>query len=439
MKKIVLIILLLFSNNTFAGRIRDIDFSIDTSNFGETNTFSVTIFLIKKNGKRITLSPNHLSLKWGNLKITGDHIISFKQGIVAFDQSSITQENNKTVLEISYKNGLHTIKTDIIYPYVTSVKINNNTIPVNHFETINYDLVFSNGKTTYHSNSLFADYNLINTSQSEITKLNDQFMIQLNEPAPFETVKLSFKNKLTGKELGEKTILIGYETTCRLEYQGLDGLNGSHGKDGVKISESGSFGYNGQNGTSGNNVRVFAKINTTNSKKYLILQVFSSNGKHQTEILLYNGQPIIINTNGGRGGNGGNGGNGMRGLIDKTKQINSPNGGNGGNAGNAGYGGDAGNIYFVFLNSTENMLSFFSTSSIAGSAGNPGNPGTGGKGDYTDASNLIKMQNSRDGRQGYIGNKGINGKNKTASNPLIISDEEWTALLKKHLSEGFIN
>ena len=49
------------------------------------------------------------------------------------------------------------------------------------------------------------------------------------------------------------------------------------------------------------------------------------------------------------------------------------------------------------------------------------------------------MQNSRDGRQGYIGNKGINGKNKIASNPLIISDEEWTALLKKHLSEGFIN
>ena len=155
MKTILILTLLFLSTASYAGRIRDLDFTIDTSNFGVTNSYSITVFLIKKNGKRITLTPNHFSLYWGKLKVTGQHILSFKHGLVTFDQSSIFNGNNKTVLDVSYNNGQHTMQADIIYPFVNSLNINNNSINVNHFNAFDYDLVFNNGKTTSHSNNLF--------------------------------------------------------------------------------------------------------------------------------------------------------------------------------------------------------------------------------------------------------------------------------------------
>ena len=366
MKSIIFLVTLSISSSLFAGRIRDIDFSIDTSNFGRTNTFEITVFLIKKSGKRITMTPNQFSLHWGKLAVTGQHIQSFKHGIITFDQNSISSENNKIVLDVSYNNRKHSMQTNIVFPYVKSIKINNNTIPVNHLTPINYDLIFSNGKRTSHDNSLFNESNLISTSSSEIIISNSQFMVQLNEPTLFDSLKVGFKSKLTNLLLDEKKVKIEYPTTCVISANGTDGTNGQNGKDGVKYSENGALGTTGQSGGNGKDIRIFAKTMTVNNKKYIILQSFLSNGTHQTKVIWFDGRPIVVSTNGGRGGNGGNGGNGMKGLIDKTKQINFPNGGNGGNGGNAGSGGNAGNIYFVFNTSAEDLKTYFTTSSIGG-------------------------------------------------------------------------
>ena len=72
MKTILFLGAFLFSTSLFAGRIRDIDFVVDSSNFCKTNTFSITVFLIKKNGKRITLKPNEFSIHWSKIKVKGE-------------------------------------------------------------------------------------------------------------------------------------------------------------------------------------------------------------------------------------------------------------------------------------------------------------------------------------------------------------------------------
>ncbi len=438
MKNILIFTLLFLSTTSYAGRIRDLDFTIDTSNFGVNNTFTITVFLIKKNGKRITLAPNQFSLYWGKLKVTGQHILSFKHGLVTFDQSSIFNGNNKTILDISYNNGQHTMQADIIYPYVNSLNINNNSITVNHFNAFDYDLVFSNGKTTNHSNNLFNENNLINTSSPDIKISDSKIMLQLEEPSLSENIKLSFKNKLNDQFLGEKLVNISYPTTCRIEVHGIDGANGIDGKDGVKTSEIGSKGTNGQNGLKGKDIVVLAKTKNVNSKRYIILQTFATDGSHQTEIIWFDGSPIVINSNGGNGGNGGKGGDGMKGLIDKTKQINSPNGGNGGNGGNAGNAGNAGNVNVIISKSSEDLKSFFSISSNGGTAGKIGIGGSGGKGDYSDTNLAGKILTTRDGKQGNNGIRGVDGTNGIINTPQIVSEEEWIKQYEQYLKEGFI-
>lgn len=438
MKSIFFLVAICISTSTFAGRIRDIDFSIDTSNFGRTNTFEITVFLIKKSGKRITMAPNQFSLYWGKLQVTGQHIQSFKHGIITFDQNAINSENNKIVLDISYNDRQHTMQSNIVFPYVKSIKIRNNTIPVNHLVSIDYDLIFSNGKKTSHDNSLLNESNLISTSSSEVTISNSQFMVQLNEPAQFDSLKVGFKSKLSDIILDEKMVKIEYPTTCAIYATGTDGANGQNGKDGAKYSENGTSASSGQNGGNGKDIRIFAKTMTVNNKKYIILQSFSSNGTHQTEVIWYDGRPIIVSANGGQGGNGGNGGNGMKGLIDKTKQINFPNGGNGGNGGNAGSGGNAGTIYFVFNSSSEDLKSYFSTTTQGGQPGIYGNGGNGAKGDYSDLLLGGKILTTRDGKQGNYGMKGSFGKNGSSLSPQIVSDAEWNAQYLKNLNEGFV-
>ena len=438
MKSIFFLIIICISTSTFAGRIRDIDFSIDTSNFGKTNMFEITVFLIKKSGKRIIMAPNQFSLHWGKLQVTGQHIQSFKHGIVTFDQNAINSENNKIVLDISYNDRQHTMQSNITFPFVKALKINNTNIPVNHFAPLEYDLIFSNGKKTPHNNSLYNESNLISTSSSEVTISNSQFMVQLNEPAKVDSLKVGFKNKLTDVILDEKMVKIEYPTTCVIYATGTDGANGQNGKDGTKYSENGTSASSGQNGGNGKDIRIFAKTMSVNNKKYIILQSFLSNGTHQTEVIWYDGRPIVVSTNGGRGGNGGNGGNGMKGLIDKTKQINFPNGGNGGNGGNAGSGGNAGTIYFVFNTSAEDLKTYFSTTTTGGQPGTIGNGGNGAKGDYSDLLLGGKILTTRDGKQGYYGTKGSYGNNGSTLSPLIVSDSEWNNLYLKNLNDGFV-
>jgi hypothetical protein len=384
------------------------------------------------------MAPNQFSLYWGKLDVTGQHILSFNHGIVTFDQNAINNQNNKITLDISYNDRQHSMQSSIVFPFLKSIKIKNSTIPVNHLSSIDYDLIFSNGRKTPHDNSLFNETNLISTATSEVLISNSQFMIQLNEPALTDSIKVGFKNKLTDQLLDEKLVKIEYPTTCIISANGKDGSNGTNGKDGAKYSENGTSGSNGTNGTNGNDIRVFAKTSTVNSKKYIILQTFLSNGTHQTEVIWFDGRPIVINSNGGRGGNGGNGGNGMKGLIDKTKQINYPNGGSGGNGGNAGSGGNGGNIYFVFNKSAEDLKTFFTTTTLGGQSGTPGNGGNGAKGDYSDLIIGGKILTTRDGKQGNYGMKASSGNNGSILSPVIVSDDEWKSQYLKNLNEGFV-
>lgn len=421
-----------------AAKFRDIDFSLDTTNFGTTNSFSITIYLIKKNGKKVTLLPNQFSIHWNKIEVKGLNITSFKHGIATFDQTKIIKGSNSIVLDVSYNNHEHSIQKPLTLPYVKGIVIQNSMIPVNHTAMLGYQLIFSNGKLASPSPNLFDENNFVNTSPIEVVLKGATIMMKLNEPVSYETVEVSIKNKLNDQSLGSKTMIIEYPTSCRIEAYGNDGIHGSNGSNGKKTSESGTSGTNGANGTSGRDVRVFAKMENVNDKKFLILQTFYSDNRHQTEIIKYEGKLISINTNGGNGGNGGIGGNGMPGLIDTTKNINSPIGGNGGNGGNAGSGGNAGTIYLVFSKESGDLSSIFEISTRGGQAGIPGNGGIGGKGDYTKTKLVGKIISNKDGKAGTNGSPGAYGMSTLVGAPSIVSSEEWNMQYLKNLTEGFV-
>ena len=131
MKTLIFLSIILFSSTTFAGKIRDIDFNIDSSNFSKNNTFAITVYLIKKSGKRIVIAPNTFSIYWNKIKVNGQHISSFKHGIVTFNQQLISGTNNTCNIEVIYNGSDIKLQKPIIYPYVKGLIIKNNKIPVN--------------------------------------------------------------------------------------------------------------------------------------------------------------------------------------------------------------------------------------------------------------------------------------------------------------------
>ena len=436
MKTILFLGAFLFSTTLFAGRIRDIDFVVDSTNFCKTNTFSITVFLIKKNGKRITLTPNELSIHWNKIKVTGQHLISFNRGIVKFDQQAVTTGNNSANLEITYNNL--SMQLPITFPYVTGLILKNNTIAVNHPMTLDYELIFNNGKTALPSPTLFNENNFVNSSVSEVNLVRSSFLIRLDEPAAYETVELLIKNRLNNQELGKKIMSLEYPTTCKIDGSGNSGANGINGANGKKTSESGSNGTNGSNGQTGVSVRVFTTTKIFNQTKFVIIHAFYSDNRHQTEVLKFDGQPIVISTNGGNGGSGGNGGIGSNGSINIATKVNSPMGGHGGSGGTAGSGGNAGNISLIFTPEITNSSTIFSTSSNGGFAGAIGVGGKGGKGDYSDVKFIGKVLNTRDGNNGNNGLSGQNGLNALTPNFKTLTIEEWKAFYTRHINEGFI-
>jgi hypothetical protein len=438
MKTLLLTALLLATNALYAGRIRDIDFRIDTLAFGTKNTFTITVYLIKKNGKRIELKPNESSLYWSRISVKGEHILAFKHGLITFNQAQITKENNSIVLEVSYNQNEHSIQKPITFPYVKGMMIQNSTIAVNHAAAFDYQLLFSNGKTAPGHQKLFDANNFQTDTSPEVKLTGSTLMIQLDEPAAFETIDLSIKNRLTDEVLGSRTLLIAYPSSCRIDKFGNDGKSGKNGTDGKKTSENGTAGSNGESGTSGRDVRIFAKLVKSNNINYLVLHIFDAKNIAQSEVLQYNGQPIPVSTYGGRGGNGGNGGNGMNGLIDKEKQIDSPKGGNGGMAGNAGSGGNGGNVFLVYPSETGDISSVFSFETQAGGSGIAGTGGKGGKGDYSDSKTLGKVLTNKDGNDGTNGAAGSGGVSGQVKYPRILSLEEWTSFYQQHLLEGFV-
>lgn len=438
MKTFLLLGILFLSTTLHAAKFRDIDFSLDTTNFGSTNSFSMTVYLIKKSGKKVALLPNQFSFHWNKINVKGLYIISFKQGIVTFDQTKIIKGSNSIVLDVSYNNNEHSIQKPLTLPYVKGIIIQNSIIPVNHTAMLGYQLIFSNGKLASPSPTLFDENNFVNTSPKEVVLKGATIMMKLDEPVSYETVEISFKNKLNDQALGSKTMIIEYPTSCRIEAFGNDGPHGSNGSNGRKTSEHGTSGTSGGNGAAGRDVRVFAKMQNLGDKKFLIIQSFYSDNRHQTEVIKYEGKLISINTNGGNGGNGGIGGNGMPGLIDTTKNINSPIGGDGGNGGNAGSGGNAGTIYLVFSAESGDLSSIFEISTRGGQPGIPGNGGTGGKGDYTKTKIIGKIISNKDGKTGTNGMPGANGMSTIVGAPSILSPEEWNAQYLKNLTEGFV-
>ena len=416
MKKIVLLFLLTLPLLINAARIRDIEFSIDSSNFGRTNQFEITVNLIKKNGKRVVLKPNVFSFHWSKVKVEGEHILSFSNGKVIFDQVNINASNRLCNFKVSYdmgKKGKHYQEKVVNFPYITNIELENEFINVNTPSFISLIMTFNNNIKSYNNESLFKSSTLELLCKEEIVVSNNSFYLKLNDPANFDSLNVQLINKKSGEIFSEKKLPLKYPTTVSIFASGNNGENGISGKNGVNYSQDGKNGTSAYNGENAQEVKVFVEVKELNGKTYFKITSFFTNKIEQVDIIEFKNAPIEIYANGGNGGNGGHGGSGQIGKIDLAKKIISPKGGNGGNGGNSGNGGNGGQIEIYFVKNQKDVNHYFIGHNLAGIAGEPGKGGNGGKGDYVNSTAKDKkaeILDGKSGRNGYSGKKGLDGK-----------------------------
>ncbi|MBI1837056.1 MAG: hypothetical protein HYR91_07295, partial [Flavobacteriia bacterium] len=307
----------------------------------------------------------------------------------------------------------------------------------NYASFLDYELLFSNGKSTKAIPELFNENNLICGSGNEIQMNGIDFQLKLFEPVAYETVRFIVKNRMNDQVLGEKILIVDYLTNCLIQASGHSGFNGQNGIKGSKPSENGTSGTNGESGKNAYNIKVLAKISVVNNVKFIVFHTFYSDGRYYTNIIKYVGIPIQINANGGFGGNGGNGGNGADGLIDTLKKINSPNGGNGGNGGHAGNGGNGGNISLYFEKESGDMTKYFVLENKAGVCGVAGIAGSGGAGDNKNTKLLGTLLKINRGINGVGGQNGQSGHAGIVSPFILVPIDEWNSLYTKFSNESF--
>lgn len=440
MKKITPILISLFITKlSFAIDVEHLTFSIDSSGYGITNQFNITVNLINKRGRIVAVRPNEFLLKWKKIKVQGEHILSVKDGIVSFNQQKINSNNNKIELTVSYQSfeGAPIIyqSKKLVLPFVRGLIIKNNSILVNSPTTLNYELIFNNGITAKPNEKLFNQQNIGSSSNSKIAWKNCQFQLNIQEPIPDDNVSLILKNKSTNELLGEKKLTIEYLTTCTINNSGLDGFNGQNGLSGRVASENGSNGTSGEHGSNALNLKILVRSSVINNSLYLTLHTFSSDGNYGSNIIKYNGTPIIIKANGGDGGNGGKGGDGMSGTVDTLRKINSPYGGNGGNGGHGGNAGNGGKITLIFDQATGDLSNYFEIEVREGTPGNPGQGGNAGSGDYKETGLIGTLLSVNRGSEGISGQRGNPGNSGIIFPTRIVSSEEWNSLYDKLIIE----
>lgn len=436
MKKIVLIILIVFPLISFSARIRDIDFSIDSSSFGLENHFKISVDLIKKNGKRIYLKPNVFAFQWSKVNVEGDNILSFSNGVVYFDQTNITKDNYKTKIIVSYnmgRKGKHTLEQTLNLPYVKEVSLKNEYIKVNKPEQIEYLLKFNNDKSTVATKSLFDFDDIILSSDTNFVATKYKIYLELMDPYDKDSLVIIGTLNEKKKILFTQKLPILYPNTAQINGSGKDGINGKNGVNGRKYSQNGTNAFAGKNGSNANDIKIFIDIIDKNKKVYFKINSIYSNQPDQFDLVEFKGLPIEIFANGGNGGNGGDGGDGRNGKIDLDKKIISPNGGNGGNAGNGANGGNGGKIKIYFKKVEKDYSHYFIPFNFAGKKGTSGKPGKEGRGDYVNSSAKDKKARILDGKEGLKGKNGRDGKNGPPIEKIILPKEDFQRILIDNL------
>ena len=295
MKKIILIILIVFPLVSFSARIRDIVFSIDSSSFGIENYFKISVDLIKKNGKRIHLEPNVFAFQWSKVNVEGKNILSFSNGVVYFDQTTINKDNYKTKIIVSYnmgRKGKHTLEQTLNLPFVTEVSLKNEYITVNKFEQIEYLLKFNNGKSTVATKSLFNFDDIILSSDTNFVATKYKIQFELTDPYDKDSLVIIGTLNEKKKILFMQNLPINYPNVTQINGSGRDGINGKNGINGRKYSQNGTNGFAGKNGSNANDIKVFIDIIDKNQKVFFKINSIYSNQPNQFDLVEFKGLPI---------------------------------------------------------------------------------------------------------------------------------------------------
>lgn len=215
-------------------------------------------------------------------------------------------------------------------------------------------------------------------------------------------------------------------SNCHTQLYGHDGENGTDGKDNSNILlfgddpdiavEHGNYGGNAKETIVCENLR----LNIAEGKSLVISGGNGGNGGHGGNGAKSNRNEYKTAIDGGNGGNGGQGGVAIWGLerltLDNKGTLNIT-AGNGGNGGNGGKGGEGiGNV--------------FTKNDSGGDGGNGGDGGPAGRLFSVTDLNKIQMEIINNGNIAFVagsgGNGGNGGKGGYANYTNIITDEGYS-------------
>lgn len=430
----ILIYCVVFSVN--AQKYKEMFLHIDSTNFGKTNHFYLDIVRVKKKGKQVLTNLQSSKRDWKDFWVTVPEHLSFNMGICTYDIAKITAENQYCTIKIKDEDsGLEkTISFNL--PYVTGVSINSTLLKANRYTTLDYGLIFSNGRTNADNSLLATNQIEVKTSSEKITARGGEMFLYLDQPYHQSTIEIQILNDYTNQVLGSKVMEIDYPSTASYKWNGSSGQSGNSGSYGSSPSGNASNGGHGRDGTDGVSAKILVYEMTVNNETFLILKVFTDDGGQRSEVLRYLGENITIESIGGSGGNGGNGGKGGDGKIDKENNVDSPHAGNGGNGGNGGDAGSGGNIQIYFHENVYRLASKFEVKNFAGMPGTAGEAGKAGKGDYSESKLLGILFSTKGGTDGQPGIAGTYAKDGTFD-LIRVEAMDFDALLQRYIEKGY--
>jgi hypothetical protein len=364
MKIILTTFLLLSSVLIFAGKPQNIEIEIDSNQFGISNQFSFKLIMIDKKGNRSKLIPGDSDYRWEKVEVVCNHLVTFENGRIVFNQRGINASNHLTEFKVTYAKEL-TVSENIAFPYVAQLNVLNNALLINQAEPLLLELVFQNNHKTNYASNLF------DLSQLECVKpfklLGEKIIYEQTELLESNLVELEIYSKQNSYLKSMKSMGVNYPVALSLFY---GGQNGEDARAYQPVFSA--IGYSGGDGNKGKDLTVFVEELQQKDDLFIRLIIFQKDGTKDVQILQWSESPIQLIVDGGKGGNGGNGGNSQRyDLHNKRVEENKP-----GYGGNGGNGGDAGQIIIYSLLSEEKLNAYVKLSTQGGKGGVKGNSGT---------------------------------------------------------------
>lgn len=394
---IILLSVLFCGNATAQSRFTDVEWNIKTGIAG--NSFQVTMTLITKRGKKVTVDPVYNSVKWNTFRFECPDLEYFHlgEGRYKIDRSLMGKDSIR-VTAVSEKYGLQS-SFNIPVLRCKELQLNNPSVEYGATAPLEWAMVMNNGQV-WPIDPKWVDLSLLENQSDPIISFTNG-VLSLLTVKPVERARVKLIHKQTGDPVIDYELEVRYPSHCILDFSGMPGRDGRSGTGGSQTGESGKSGESGENGGNAESLTVFIRPYADETFRNLLeVTVVTEKHRRRRIYLSDNDAQIDIVATGGKGGSGGHGGNGNHNALSEDLVK----GGNAGHGGNGGHGGTGGDVLIIVpedLLQPERLVNVINTGGTPGKGGHSGEPGSG--------STSFRYDNGNKGAEGQPGYEGKPG------------------------------